>query len=67
MPRTTIDENADDRLFSILDATQGLQRRLYRIRSRGFFNIHSINEMLHQANSLSNDVKALAEMAEGED
>ncbi len=66
MASATITDDLDDRLFAVLDATQGLQRRAFRIRSRGFFNEHSVDEMRHQVRGLMADIEELARATEEE-
>jgi glucose-6-phosphate isomerase len=66
MVQTPIDTSADNALFAIFDHAQGLQRRVYRIRSRSTFNKHGVEEMRQQAQGLLNEIKELASLAEPE-
>lgn len=62
MARKEIDDDAEDALFRIFDHSQGLQRRVFRIIARRFFNEAGIDEMRRQARGLLDDIETLAEM-----
>ena len=61
MARAEIDGALEDEIFRILEDTQGIDRRLFRIIARGRYNIHAIDELRHQAKSVVAGIEVLAE------
>lgn len=61
--RVIITDDADDALFRIFDDCQGVQRRVFRIRARGFFNDHGIAELTHQLEGALKEANTLLRQA----
>lgn len=61
--RFPIDDDATDRLHSILQITQDLQRRIFRSVSRGFLTPAAVREMQYATAGIAKDVESLATIA----
>jgi hypothetical protein len=61
--RVTIDDDNEDRLFRIFDGSQGLQRRVFRMLSRGFFNSYGVAELRSQAKALIDEIDEMEKFA----
>ena len=65
MSKVIIDGDTQDTLFAIFTLAQDLERRVVRMIARGHFNVHAVNEMVSQVAGISNEIQAIAEIAQG--
>jgi hypothetical protein len=66
MSKTPIDDDAEDALFRVFDATQNLQRRVLRIVNRKFYTEQGLWELRTNAEGLLQDIADLeAQSAKG--